>query len=108
MIAPRAEGLRRCACQATYLDPDDDRAFAFEGVMLHVYDGSGPCSRAQPWWEPHATTTTPPRRWYRSWPMHNLIAHPLSEILHWLGLADLGNRIHDATLPEHEPGTGRG
>lgn len=46
--------------------------------------------------------------------MHNLIAHPLSEILHWTSeifggeAYDLGNRIHDATLPIHEPGKGRG
>lgn len=50
----------------------------------------------------------PNRRWYRHWAVHNLVAHPLSEILHWLGLGDLGNRIHDATLPVHEEGTGRG
>lgn len=45
---------------------------------------------------------------WRSWPAHNLIAHPLSEILHWLGLGRLGNRLHDATLPVHEIGEGRG
>lgn len=44
----------------------------------------------------------------RSWPAHNLVAHPASELLHWLGLGRLGNRLHDATLPEHELGTGRG
>lgn len=52
-------------------------------------------------------------RFWRSWTVHNLIAHPLAEILHWLGLIfgggdALGNRIHDATLPAHESGTGRG
>lgn len=50
----------------------------------------------------------------RSWPMHNLVAHPLSELLHWAGVIfggdgdDLGGRLHDATLPSHEPGRGRG
>lgn len=44
----------------------------------------------------------------RSWPIHNLFAHPISELLHWIGLGELGNRLHDATLPEHTPGTGRG
>lgn len=47
-------------------------------------------------------------RYVRSWPMHNLVGHPLSEILHWVGLGDLGDRLHDATLPKHEAGTGRG
>jgi hypothetical protein len=44
----------------------------------------------------------------RSWSMHNLVAHPASEVLYWLGLGDIGNKFHDATVPEHEAGTGRG
>lgn len=32
--------------------------------------------------------------------IHNMIAHPLMELLHLVGLTDLGNRIHDATLPK--------
>lgn len=47
-------------------------------------------------------------RFWKCWPVHNLIAHPLSELLFWLGLGDLGNRLHDATIPAHEAGTGRG
>jgi hypothetical protein len=42
------------------------------------------------------------------WTPHNLIAHPLSEILFQLGFEDAGNRLHDWTIPAHEPGTGRG
>lgn len=42
------------------------------------------------------------------WTTHNLIAHPLSEILFQLGLGDWGNRLHDWTIPAHEAGTGRG
>lgn len=45
---------------------------------------------------------------YKSWPAHNLVAHPLSEVLYWIGLGDLGNKIHDATVPEHVEGEGRG
>lgn len=55
-------------------------------------------------WEPKRRL----RSVMRSWPMHNLVAHPLSEIMHWLGLTVTGDRLHDATLPEHEAGTGRG
>lgn len=46
--------------------------------------------------------------------VHNLIAHPLSEILYWLGVIhhsfrDLGNWVHDVTLPaDEEEGQGRG
>jgi hypothetical protein len=42
------------------------------------------------------------------WTMHNIIAHPLSELLFQVGLEDWGNRLHDWTVPVHEPGTGRG
>jgi hypothetical protein len=42
------------------------------------------------------------------WTIHNLIAHPLSELVHLVGFTELGNRIHDATIPTHERGTGRG
>lgn len=49
--------------------------------------------------------------WFREnlgWAIHNLIAHPLSEVLFWCGLRSWGDRLHDATVPPHKPGTGRG
>lgn len=42
------------------------------------------------------------------WGIHNLIAHPLSEIVWWLGAKNLAAVIHDATLPEHTGNGGRG
>jgi ethanolamine utilization microcompartment shell protein EutS len=42
------------------------------------------------------------------WTLHNLIAHPLSEILFQLGLHKAGDWIHEITIPEHAFGTGRG
>jgi len=42
------------------------------------------------------------------WAVHNLIAHPLSEILYWLGLEGIGTLLHDETMPAHEEGKGRG
>lgn len=42
------------------------------------------------------------------WAPHNMVAHPLSEIMFQLGFEELGNRIHDITIPTHESGTGRG
>ena len=42
------------------------------------------------------------------WTLHNLVAHPLSEVLYQLGFENEGNRIHDWTVPTHERGTGRG
>jgi hypothetical protein len=33
------------------------------------------------------------------WTLHNVIAHPLMELLHLLGFTKLGNKIHDSTLP---------
>ena len=42
------------------------------------------------------------------WTIHNVIAHPLSEVFHLLGYSQLGNKIHDITIPEHIRGQGRG
>lgn len=46
----------------------------------------------------------------RNWTVHNLIAHPLSEIAHLIGLGftKLSQVIHDSTIPDHQPGHGRG
>lgn len=42
------------------------------------------------------------------WTIHNVVAHPLSEVFHLLGYSQLGNKIHDITIPEHVRGQGRG
>jgi len=42
------------------------------------------------------------------WSFHNLIAHPLSEIVFLLGFEELSNKIHDKSIPEHEVNQGRG
>lgn len=49
------------------------------------------------------------------WAIHNLVAHPLSQLLWWASLcgrvqsvARLGDWVHDVTVPLHERGTGRG
>lgn len=34
------------------------------------------------------------------WTVHNLIAHPISEILYQLGLENLSNTVHDETTPK--------
>jgi len=39
---------------------------------------------------------------YKNWTVHNLVAHPLMEVLYLISfgkLKGLGNKIHDATLP---------
>lgn len=33
------------------------------------------------------------------WTLHNLIAHPLSEVLYQLGARELSNAVHDQTVP---------
>lgn len=57
----------------------------------------------------------PPWKRELLWAVHNLIAHPLSEITYWLAyipglpfLRDLGMKLHDITVPRHAPNTGRG
>lgn len=42
------------------------------------------------------------------WTFHNLVAHPLSELLYQVGLHRWSDLVHDRTVPAHEPGTGRG
>jgi hypothetical protein len=42
------------------------------------------------------------------WSIHNLIAHPMSEILYLIGLEKASNMIHDCTIPDHRPEEGRG
>jgi len=37
------------------------------------------------------------------WTLHNMVAHPLSEICFQLGFKGLGDRVHDATLPYEDP-----
>lgn len=41
-----------------------------------------------------------------SYTIHNLVAHPLMEIFHLIGFTELGNKIHDATLPLEHGHTG--
>ena len=31
--------------------------------------------------------------------VHNLFAHPAMEVCHLIGFSELGDKIHDATLP---------
>lgn len=54
--------------------------------------------------------------WWRMqamWALHNLVAHPISEITWWFGfiwlpIRSAGERLHDATVPRHMPEEGRG
>lgn len=36
------------------------------------------------------------------WTIHNLIAHPISEIIHLLGNTNLATKIHDCTIPDED------
>jgi len=56
-------------------------------------------------WHPASQRSAYENFW---WAVHNIIAHPLSEIIFWLGSERLCNKIHDSTIPNHEPKTGRG
>jgi hypothetical protein len=47
-------------------------------------------------------------RLYRNWTIHNLIGHPLSEIIYWFFGEEASGRFHDLTVPPHKRGTGRG
>ena len=36
------------------------------------------------------------------WTIHNVIAHPLMEILYQMGFKELSSKIHDSTTPKEE------
>jgi len=49
------------------------------------------------------------------WAMHNLVSHPLSQIIWWISLfgffksiALFGDWVHDCTVPDHKEGEGHG
>lgn len=37
-----------------------------------------------------------------AWTIHNMIAHPISEVLWQLGLREWSQRLHDSTVPRDE------
>jgi len=37
---------------------------------------------------------------FKNMAFHNIVAHPLMEILNWAGKNELANKIHDNTLPK--------
>src|SRR4051812_20963813 len=40
-------------------------------------------------------------RWAgNAWALHNLVAHPLMQVLVWLGFRKLALRLHDCTVPK--------
>ena len=40
------------------------------------------------------------KRIYKNWSVHNIVAHPLMQVLHLVGLPTLGDLLHAATLPQ--------
>ncbi len=40
-------------------------------------------------------------KFLKNWAVHNLLGHPLKQLLTWLGLEELGNKVHDMTMPDH-------
>ena len=53
---------------------------------------------------------------WKNWTVHNIISHPVSEVLYLICLPFVGREkaenisgwIHDVTLPDQVRGTGRG
>jgi hypothetical protein len=37
------------------------------------------------------------------WTFHNIVAHPMSELLFQIGFEGAGNRFHDWSMPLHKP-----
>lgn len=45
-------------------------------------------------------------RW--RWTLHNMVAHPLSEIVYQIGLKSVSNWVHDVTIPDPQGEEPRG
>lgn len=39
------------------------------------------------------------KKLYKNWPVHNLFAHPMMQILNWLRMTSAAQAVHDGTLP---------
>jgi len=55
------------------------------------------------------------KKLYRNWFVHNMFAHPISELVYWmvrpLGKISATNSagwVHDLTIPKHNSEEGRG
>ena len=41
-------------------------------------------------------------KWYKNWWVHNMIGHPLMQLLNSVKLKEYGRKVHDGTLPPEE------
>ena len=41
-------------------------------------------------------------KFIKNYAFHNIIAHPLMQILQWVGRQDLADSVHDKTLPKSD------
>ena len=56
------------------------------------------------------------KKLYRNWLVHNMFAHPVSELVYWtvrpllgkVSAANFAGWVHDLTIPKHNPEDGRG
>ena len=39
-------------------------------------------------------------KYIKNYAFHNIVAHPLMEVLKWIGQDTLANKVHDQTLPK--------
>ena len=83
----------------------DTRLFAQTGeIIVHHGLGSGRTKGAQAvevilWTKPSALEGTHVRWIRHAWAVHNLVGHPLMQILVWLGFRKAAFAVHDGTVP---------
>ena len=76
-----------------------------DSVVIHTKDGRAFAAygfdavEAVMWYKPSAYEGLRMiwRRW--DWALHNLVAHPLMQIIAWLGMGRRAVQLHDATTP---------
>lgn len=74
-------------------------------IRLYLQDGSSELVEGQAAFDivmrlcPDALEGEQAKYKRHAWAIHNLIGHPLMQILSWLRLPALGIKVHDATVP---------
>ena len=75
-----------------------------DAIIVHHGLGSGRTKGAQAievilWTKPSALEGTHVRWIRHAWAVHNLVGHPLMQILVWLGFRKAAFAVHDGTVP---------
>lgn len=112
-IQARAEGCAEGPCPMESTGQPILGHIVIDGTSIPVYRMEIALGDSLPKDSPETRGSFPGWKRELMWAAHNLIAHPVSEITHWIGYVipparRFGLWLHDTTIPPHTPDTGRG